>query len=134
LAANPASWLVTADAASVLSSAVPIEPPICCIVFTIAEATPASLGSTPKVAVAIAALKTSPRPKPMIMIPGRTWLTYAVPTPTPVSVSRPTEANSMPPPISGRGPIREESLPAIGAISITISVIGRVRTPASIAE
>ena len=41
---------------------------------------------------------------------------------------------SIPPTISGRGPMRAESLPAIGAISITISVIGSVRTPDSSAE
>ena len=37
--------------AIVLSSAVPSEPPICDAVFTIAEATPASRGSTRWVAV-----------------------------------------------------------------------------------
>ena len=45
---------VAALAASVLSSAVPIEPPICWLVLTIAEATPASRRSTPSVAVLIA--------------------------------------------------------------------------------
>ena len=39
-----------AEAASELSSAVPIEPPICCEVLTVAEATPASCGRTPAVA------------------------------------------------------------------------------------
>ena len=67
-----ASWLVTAEAASVLNSAVPIDPPTCCIVLTIAEATPASLGCTPNVAVAIAELNTSPMPAPMTRIPGST--------------------------------------------------------------
>ena len=38
---------LTAPAKMELSSAVPIEPPTCCIVFTIADATPASAGSTP---------------------------------------------------------------------------------------
>jgi hypothetical protein len=41
----------------VLSSAVPIEPPTCWLVLTIAEATPASLRSTPSVAVLIAGAK-----------------------------------------------------------------------------
>ena len=40
----------------------------------------------------------------------------------------------MPPTISGRGPMRLESLPAIGAISMTMTVIGSVRTPDSSAE
>ena len=47
---------VAADADRVLSNATPIEPPTCCIVFTIADATPASSGSTSPVAVAIADL------------------------------------------------------------------------------
>ena len=46
-----------------------------------------------------------PRPAPMTRMPGRTWPTYDVSTPMLVSVSRPTAASSMPPPISGRGPI-----------------------------
>ena len=50
-AAAAAMWSVTyavvAEAAMVFSSAVPIAPPTCCEVLTIAEATPASRGSTP---------------------------------------------------------------------------------------
>jgi hypothetical protein len=42
---------VTAETASVLNSAVPIEPPTCCDVLTIPEATPLSCAGT---AVAIA--------------------------------------------------------------------------------
>ena len=37
----------TALAKMELSNAVPIEPPTCGIVFTAAEATPASVGTTP---------------------------------------------------------------------------------------
>ncbi|SLA06504.1 Uncharacterised protein [Mycobacteroides abscessus subsp. abscessus] len=46
-----AMWLVTYDAAAVaaivFSSAVPMAPPTCCEVLTMADATPASRGSTP---------------------------------------------------------------------------------------
>ena len=45
--ALPSAYELTALAKIELSSAVPIEPPTCCIVFTIAEATPVSLGATP---------------------------------------------------------------------------------------
>ena len=51
-------------AASEFSSAVPIEPPICWAVFTIAEATPASWASTPEVAAFIAGAKIAPMPTP----------------------------------------------------------------------
>ena len=44
-------WAVVAPAAIVESSAVPIEPPICWLVLTAAEATPASPRSTPSVAL-----------------------------------------------------------------------------------
>ena len=47
-ATNP----VVADTANVLNSAMPIEPPICWEVLTIAEATPLSCAGTPEVAVA----------------------------------------------------------------------------------
>jgi hypothetical protein len=48
----------------VFSSAVPIEPPICCPVLMVADATPASEGCTPKVPVLIADGIVSPRPAP----------------------------------------------------------------------
>src|SRR5947209_677326 len=46
-------WAVTnvaaAEVAIVLSSAVPIDPPICCATLTVADATPASSASMPAV-------------------------------------------------------------------------------------
>jgi len=36
--------------------------------------------------------------------------------------------------MSGRGPMRSVWRPAIGAMTITINVVGRKRTPASSAE
>ena len=58
--------------AMVLSNAVPIEPPICWVVFTSADAAPASRGSTAAVALAIAGAKISPSPSPKTISPGRT--------------------------------------------------------------
>jgi hypothetical protein len=58
----------------VLSRAVPIDPPICWAVLTVAEATPASLRSTPRVAVANEAENTQAAPAPAGMSLGSTWL------------------------------------------------------------
>ena len=49
----------------------PIEPPTCWLVLTIAEATPANDRSTPRVADCIEAGMIEPMPKPMIMSGGR---------------------------------------------------------------
>src|SRR3954465_5156515 len=72
VAALPAMKPLVALAASVLSSAVPTEPPTCCIVLTVAEATPASVPSTPSVAVFIAGDITSPIPTPITSRAGST--------------------------------------------------------------
>ena len=56
---------MAALAAIVLSSAVPIEPPSCCPVLMLAEATPASRGATPKVPVAATMPKMRPMPAPV---------------------------------------------------------------------
>jgi len=56
-------WRAAALAKIVLSSAVPIEPPICCPVLSVAEATPASCGGTPNVAVFIDGAMVKPRPQ-----------------------------------------------------------------------
>ena len=63
---------VVADTASVLSSAVPIEPPICCDVLTIADATPESWRGTPSVAVANDGATTRPKPRPIRISDGST--------------------------------------------------------------
>ena len=67
---------LTALANTVESSATPSEPPVCCDVFTSAEATPASPAATPCVAVASDGGMISPNPTPHAMIPGRTAPTY----------------------------------------------------------
>ena len=55
-----------------LSTAVPIEPPTCCIVLTSAAATPESCGCTPAVAVFIDGAITMPIAKPMRISAGST--------------------------------------------------------------
>ncbi len=67
--------LAAALAKIVLSSAVPTEPPTCWEVLTIAEAIPASLFLTPRVAVENAGAKMQPIPTPVSSSPGMTWLT-----------------------------------------------------------
>ncbi len=61
---------VVAEAAMVFSRAVPIAPPTCCEVLTIAEATPASRGWTPWVARDIAGMNAVPMPRPSSTIAG----------------------------------------------------------------
>jgi hypothetical protein len=51
---------VAAATAIVFRNAVPIEPPTCRQLFTVAEATPASSARTPSVAVLIDGEKTRP--------------------------------------------------------------------------
>ena len=51
----------------VFSSVVPIEPPSIWPTVTVAEATPASWGATPKVPVLITGAITMPRPTPARM-------------------------------------------------------------------
>ena len=55
-----------------ISAAVPIDPPTCCIVLTSAEATPESRRATPKVAVLIAGAKIMPKPRPRASSAGST--------------------------------------------------------------
>jgi len=50
--------------ARVLSTAVPIDPPICIEVLAVAAATPTSGRSTPVVAMLMAGVKTQPMPAP----------------------------------------------------------------------
>jgi len=63
---------VTAVALSELNTAVPIDPPICWAVFTIADATPASPGETALVAAFCTGPKIIPNPRPVTSRAGRT--------------------------------------------------------------
>jgi len=58
----------------VLSSEVPIDPPICWVVLTMADAAPASLCFIEAVALAVAGAKIRPSPRPVTMSPGNTFL------------------------------------------------------------
>ena len=58
-------------AASVLSRAVPIEPPICCEALTMPEATPLSFSGT-TVAIAMDGATVNPKPTPIRINDGRT--------------------------------------------------------------
>ncbi|CAB4936411.1 unannotated protein [freshwater metagenome] len=66
---------MAALAATVLRSAVPIEPPTCCMVFTVADATPESSGATPEIAPCMAGAMVAPSPRPMMIRPGRMCVT-----------------------------------------------------------
>src|ERR1700678_1645088 len=67
-----ARYDATAPAKIVFSSEVPIEAPSCWPTVTLAEATPASCGITPKVPVLMDGAITMPRPTPVRMSgPGR---------------------------------------------------------------
>ena len=62
---------MVALAAIVESSAVPIEPPTCWLVLTVAEATPASWESTPRVPLLKVVGKIRPSPTPRASREGR---------------------------------------------------------------
>ena len=87
-----------------------MEPPICWAVFTLADATPASCGSTPAVAVLIAGPKISPNPIPKMMRYGRTELAYELWTPRRCSINREIDAKTMPPGSNGFGPNRSSKI------------------------
>ena len=60
-----------AATATLFSTAVPTEPPICVAVFAVAAATPAYRGSTSLVATLIAGVNTRPMPSPSRTSDGR---------------------------------------------------------------
>ena len=59
----------------VLISAAPMEPPVCCVEFTSALATPASSGLTPRSAVLLMATNDRPMPRLTMTSAGSTVLT-----------------------------------------------------------
>ena len=62
-----------AEAATVLSSAVPSEPPTCWVVLTSALATPASWVGHPSSAVLLIGTKARPMPRLIRISAGSTW-------------------------------------------------------------
>jgi len=77
-ASRPAWWvtrkLAVALSAIVLSAEVPMDPPTCCIVLTMADATPESSRRTPAVAVLMAGAMIMPKPSPITSRAGSTPL------------------------------------------------------------
>ena len=116
------------------STATPSAPPTCREALTTPEAMPARAGSTEPIATPVVVGIDSETPAPTKMNDGKMTVQYDESIESRVSDASPSDMTTIPPTISGRGPMRPESLPAIGAISITISVIGSVRTPDSSAE
>ena len=66
----PARSCVVAVAARVLRSARPSDPPIWLVALTSPEATPASPGSTPRVAMSVAGAYRKPSPTPRTISAG----------------------------------------------------------------
>jgi hypothetical protein len=60
-------------AAIVVTAASPIEPPICRLVLTSPEATPASAGWTPVMLAIVTGTNESASPIPLMTIPGNTF-------------------------------------------------------------
>ena len=114
----------------------PIEPPICCIVLTIADATPASLRLDAERRrrhrrAEHEAQAGADDHDPRQDVRRRTTCPRRSPS---ASAGRPT-AISMPPPISGRGPILGSSfVDALTALMTIASVIGRNARPDWIGE
>jgi hypothetical protein len=73
-----------ADSDKLVSSAMPTEPPTCCVVFTVADAMPDCDGAAPAAAELFAEPNTTPSPSPAISSPGRTEVTYSPSTSIPV--------------------------------------------------
>src|ERR1700728_1099097 len=80
----------------VFSSDVPMEAPSCCPTLTVAEATPASCGATPKVPVLIDGAMTRPMPIAAMMHGPSTPAAYPVCGPSCASQAIAPAAISMP--------------------------------------
>src|SRR6201996_593263 len=92
------------------SSAVPTDPPTCCMVLTDADATPASCGWTPRGAVLIDVDIAVPRPSPMRISGPTTPLAYVLPASMRESQKSAPDPASSPTAISGLGPTRGSSV------------------------
>ena len=120
---------------SVVSRAVPMEPPTCWVVLTIADATPDCWGRMPRVARFIAGARTSPRPAPEMIRPGSRSVAYWAWTPSGASSARPAAETSIPGATSGRGPVRGSSLlVTIPAAATSPPAIGMIARPVLIGE
>lgn len=126
---------VTEFAKIVLSSAGPSAPPTWRATFGRADATPASAGSAPWVAMFIVAPKTAPMPSPVTMSAGSTSAVYELCTPKRDMSTSPAPATSMPPATSQRGPNRgRKTVPPIVPVIMRLPTIGRKARPVLIGE
>ncbi|KQN39194.1 hypothetical protein ASE87_15470 [Frigoribacterium sp. Leaf44] len=113
-----------------LSSAVPIDPPTCWLVLTMAEATPAWPRSTPSVAVWIDAGMIEPMPKPSTIKAGSTLAAYRLSRSSRVSSSMPITPRVMPNGTMILGPKRGTKMFVDNwAASTSIAIIGRKARP-----
>ena len=113
--------------------AIPSAPPVCRNVLTTPEATPASCTGSDPIAVVVVGAIASPIPIPQTARPGSRSTKFDDAS-TRESRSSPVPRNAIPAVIGQRGPIPSVLLPAIGAIIIISSVVGRKLAPALIAE
>lgn len=126
----PSMKAVAALLARVLSRAVPMEPPTCWDVFTVAEATPASSSLTPAVAMFIAGAMMRPKPRPVRISCGMTSLTYTLSTSMRVSHTRPTAHRTMPSATGILAPMRgSRTMVETCALIMIPATIGRNATP-----
>lgn len=121
--------------ASVLSRAMPMEPPTCWDVFTRAEATPASSSLTPAVATFMAGAMISPSPRPVKISCGMMWVPYTLSAWMRVSHASPIEHISMPIVTGIFAPMRGNStMFETCAVVMTPATIGRNATPVRTGE
>ncbi len=89
--------------AIVLSRAVPMEPPTCCEVLTVAEVTPESRAATPAVAVEKTGMNVSPMPRPISSSGARISVVYEECTVIRVRITMAIADRSMPGTMRARG-------------------------------
>src|ERR1700733_13734542 len=125
----------TAPAKIVLRRDVPIEPPTCWPVLSVAEAAPVSCGATPNVPVFIDGAIVKPKPSPATTSGRGTPPPNLEGTPILASHTRLPAASSMPAVTSGLGPSRGSSttLDRLAATT-TIAITGRNATPLTTGE
>ena len=118
---------------NVPSTATPSVPPTIRFIVRIPDATPALLRSTAFIAAVVIGDMTSAMPMPISTKPGSRKPKPEVGVSNDCHASA-TATRARPAVMSGRSPMRSVWRPAIGAMTITINVVGRKRTPASSAE
>ncbi len=111
-------------------SAMPKTPPTSRLVFVMAEPKPARCGPTEFITAAVIGAMTAAIPWPMIMNTGSICQYDVVTCSCVPKNSSPPAASSSPYVMGAREPCVDAYLPASGAVTTIIRVIGRNRTPA----